>query len=137
MLNKKWNLPWSLQGKENDFKQKHKNMLPVEYLWVIHAFMDTPEFEKLAEPTKQSYYRMYWELEYILGINEKPCVRCGDKPPHGEYYCDNCLHKEDHADYVIVKQKMHDEKYHAKERNDVKFLAEKLTQHKLKTIFGK
>lgn len=122
---------------EWDFKKKHKNMLPIEYLWVIHSFMDTDTYDKLSEPAKDQYHKMYWELEYILGLNDKPCIRCGDKPPHGEYYCDACIRKEDHEEYVLVNQRMHEDKYHITDRVKVKEVAERLVKDKLKVIFGR
>lgn len=92
-------------------------------------FLDTKEFEKLSQPTQDNYYHMWWELEYLLGINDKPCIRCGNKPEHGEYYCEDCKKKEDHIEYMIVVQYMHDEKYHDKEKTKIRTIVNGILSH--------
>jgi len=93
---------------------KYANTTGVERLKMLHSFWNSEWFEKLGDPSKTNFEKIVWELEYILGLNEKPCLRCGNKPQHGEYYCDNCTQRKDHKHYCEVVQRMHEEKYNIK-----------------------
>lgn len=109
-MKNKWLKPWTTQSKCWEDEKRFKNETELSKLHMLYAFWNSPTFDKLGEPSKDAFMRVVWEAEYVLGINNKPCLRCGTKPEWGEYYCNDCLNKEDHPTYMLINQRMHEDK---------------------------
>lgn len=77
---KKWLKPWTTQNQAWSDGDRFKKEPELQKLHMLYAFWNSSTFDQLGQPAQDSFKKVVWEAEYILGINDKPCVRCGDKP---------------------------------------------------------
>lgn len=106
----KWLKPWSTQDARYEDSKKFDKYTEMQKLHMLYAFWNSKTYDQLSKPSKEAFEKVVWEVEYILGLNDKPCSRCGNKPEWGEFFCESCLSKEDHPTYMLITQRMHEDK---------------------------